>query len=108
MCSNLRTCTLEITQIYRTFLMHLGEPRFIKPGLRSKQKSPLTRPSNSGLRTNRDKFELAQETESIPLTEIYVPAARVTEFIFDNGLATIECPADIRTWVQGRLYHPNY
>ncbi|HYY29573.1 MAG TPA: malic enzyme-like NAD(P)-binding protein, partial [Chthoniobacterales bacterium] len=35
-------------------------------------------------------------------------AARVAEFIFDNGLATVECPADIRTWVEGQLYHPNY
>jgi malate dehydrogenase (oxaloacetate-decarboxylating)(NADP+) len=35
-------------------------------------------------------------------------AARVAEFILDNGLATVERPADIRTWVEGQLYHPNY
>jgi malate dehydrogenase (oxaloacetate-decarboxylating)(NADP+) len=35
-------------------------------------------------------------------------AARVAEFMFDNGLATVERPADIRTWVEGELYHPNY
>jgi len=35
-------------------------------------------------------------------------AARVAEFIFDNGLATVERPSDIRTWVEGQLYHPNY
>ena len=35
-------------------------------------------------------------------------AARVAEFMFNNGLATVERPADIRTWVEGQLYHPNY
>jgi malate dehydrogenase (oxaloacetate-decarboxylating)(NADP+) len=34
--------------------------------------------------------------------------ARVAKFLFDNGLATVERPADIRTWVEGQLYHPNY
>jgi malate dehydrogenase (oxaloacetate-decarboxylating)(NADP+) len=34
--------------------------------------------------------------------------ARVAEYIFDNGLATVERPADIRTWVEGQLYRPNY
>jgi malate dehydrogenase (oxaloacetate-decarboxylating)(NADP+) len=34
--------------------------------------------------------------------------ARVAEFMFDNGLATVERPADIRAWVEGQLYHPNY
>lgn len=34
--------------------------------------------------------------------------ARVAEFTFDNGLATVERPADIRTWIQGQLYHPSY
>jgi malate dehydrogenase (oxaloacetate-decarboxylating)(NADP+) len=35
-------------------------------------------------------------------------AERVAEFIFDNGLATVERPADIRSWVKGQLYHPQY
>jgi malate dehydrogenase (oxaloacetate-decarboxylating)(NADP+) len=35
-------------------------------------------------------------------------AARVAEFMFDNGLATVERPADIRSWIEGQLYHPQY
>ena len=38
-------------------------PEFIRSGLKSTQKSPLTPPSNSELRTNRDKFESTRETE---------------------------------------------
>ena len=34
--------------------------------------------------------------------------SRVVEFIFDNGLATVERPADIHTWIEGQLYHPSY
>ena len=34
--------------------------------------------------------------------------ARVAEFMFDKRLATVERPADIRTWVEEQLYHPNY
>src|SRR5215469_9847625 len=35
-------------------------------------------------------------------------AARVAEFMFDNGLATVERPADVRPWIAGQLYHLNY
>lgn len=35
-------------------------------------------------------------------------AARVAEFMFDNGLATVERPADIRSWVEGQLYRAEY
>src|SRR5246500_3539709 len=35
-------------------------------------------------------------------------AARVARFMFDNGLATVERPADIRAWIEGQLYHPQY
>ena len=35
-------------------------------------------------------------------------AERVAEFIFNNGLATVERPADIRSWIGGQLYHPQY
>jgi malate dehydrogenase (oxaloacetate-decarboxylating)(NADP+) len=35
-------------------------------------------------------------------------AARVAEFMFDNGLATVERPSDIRAWVEGQLYRPQY
>jgi malate dehydrogenase (oxaloacetate-decarboxylating)(NADP+) len=35
-------------------------------------------------------------------------AARVARFMFDNGLATVERPSDIRAWIEGQLYHPQY
>jgi malate dehydrogenase (oxaloacetate-decarboxylating)(NADP+) len=35
-------------------------------------------------------------------------ATRVAEFMFDNGLATVERPSDIRAWIEGQLYIPSY
>jgi malate dehydrogenase (oxaloacetate-decarboxylating)(NADP+) len=35
-------------------------------------------------------------------------ATRTAEYIFDNGLATVKRPADIRSWIQGQLYKPQY
>ena len=35
-------------------------------------------------------------------------ATRVAGYMFDNGLATVERPADIHAWVEGQLYRPNY
>jgi malate dehydrogenase (oxaloacetate-decarboxylating)(NADP+) len=35
-------------------------------------------------------------------------AARVAEFMFDHGLAQVERPRDIRGWIEGQLYKPQY
>ena len=35
-------------------------------------------------------------------------AARVAEFMFDEGLAQVERPRDIRAWIEGQLYKPQY
>jgi malate dehydrogenase (oxaloacetate-decarboxylating)(NADP+) len=35
-------------------------------------------------------------------------AERVAEFIFDKGMATVERPGDIRSWIAEQLYHPQY
>lgn len=35
-------------------------------------------------------------------------ATRVAEFIFDQGLATVERPADIRAWIENQVYRPHY
>ncbi len=40
-------------------------------------------------------------------TEI-TTAARVAEFMFDQGLAQVERPSDIRTWIEGQLYKAQY
>jgi malate dehydrogenase (oxaloacetate-decarboxylating)(NADP+) len=35
-------------------------------------------------------------------------AARVAEFMFDSGLAQAKRPPDIRSWIEGQLYKPEY
>jgi malate dehydrogenase (oxaloacetate-decarboxylating)(NADP+) len=35
-------------------------------------------------------------------------AARVAKVVFDAGLATVERPTDIRSWIEGHLYNPQY
>ncbi len=35
-------------------------------------------------------------------------ATRVAEFIFDQGQATVERPGDIRAWIEGMTYKPEY
>jgi malate dehydrogenase (oxaloacetate-decarboxylating)(NADP+) len=35
-------------------------------------------------------------------------ATRVAEFMFDEGLAQVERPRDIRAWIEGQLYRPEY
>ena len=40
-------------------------------------------------------------------TEI-TTAVRVTEFMFDKGLAQVERPHDIRAWLEGLTYRPHY
>jgi len=35
-------------------------------------------------------------------------ATHVAEFMFDHGLAQVERPRDIRAWIEGQLYRPQY
>ena len=35
-------------------------------------------------------------------------ATHVGEFMFDHGLAQVERPRDIRAWIEGQLYRPQY
>jgi malate dehydrogenase (oxaloacetate-decarboxylating)(NADP+) len=35
-------------------------------------------------------------------------ASRVAEFMFDQGLAQVERPRDVRGWIEGQLYTPQY
>ncbi len=35
-------------------------------------------------------------------------ATRVAEFMFDKGLAQAERPRDVRAWIEGQLYKPQY
>ena len=55
----------------------------------------------------RDQGMLFPSQADILEVEVAI-ATRVAEFIFDNGLATTERPTDIRTWIEGQLYNPQY
>lgn len=35
-------------------------------------------------------------------------ATRVAEFMFDHGVARVKRPSDIRSWIEGQLYRPQY
>ena len=35
-------------------------------------------------------------------------ATRLAEYIFDAGAATVERPKDVRAWIEGLTYKPEY
>jgi malate dehydrogenase (oxaloacetate-decarboxylating)(NADP+) len=35
-------------------------------------------------------------------------AARVAKVVFDAGLAMVERPTDLYSWIEGQFYHPRY
>jgi malate dehydrogenase (oxaloacetate-decarboxylating)(NADP+) len=55
----------------------------------------------------RAKGMLFPGQDNILETEI-TTAARVAEFMFDEGLAQVERPRDIRGWIERHLYKPQY
>ena len=55
----------------------------------------------------RDKGMLFPSQSNILETEV-ATATRVAEFMFDQGLATAERPAEIRPWIEAMLYKPQY
>jgi malate dehydrogenase (oxaloacetate-decarboxylating)(NADP+) len=55
----------------------------------------------------RMKGMLFPSQANILETEV-TTAARVAEFMFDQGLAQVERPRDIRAWIEGQLYKPQY
>lgn len=56
---------------------------------------------------DRDHGMLFPRQNAILETEI-TTAARVAEFIFDQGEATVERPRDIRAWIESMVYTPKY
>lgn len=46
-------------------------------------------------------------TENVLDMEV-TAAVHVAEYIFDQGMATVERPANIRQWIEGMLYRPEY
>jgi malate dehydrogenase (oxaloacetate-decarboxylating)(NADP+) len=55
----------------------------------------------------RAKGMLFPSQANILETEV-TTAARVAEFMFDQGLAPVERPRDIRSWIERQLYKPEY
>jgi len=55
----------------------------------------------------RDHGMLFPSQANILEVEVAI-ATRTAEFMFDNGLATVERPADIRHWIEEQLYDPQY
>lgn len=55
----------------------------------------------------RAKGMLFPGQDNILETEI-TTAARIAEFMFDEGLAQVERPRDIRAWIERQLYKPQY
>jgi len=55
----------------------------------------------------REKGMLFPSQANILETEL-TTATRVAEFMFDKGLAQVERPRDIRAWIEGQLYKPQY
>src|SRR5215813_13850418 len=55
----------------------------------------------------REKGMLFPSQANILETEV-TTATRVAEFMFDKGLAQASRPRDIRDWIEGQLYKPEY
>lgn len=53
------------------------------------------------------KGMLYPSQDAILETEV-TTAARVVEYMFDAGLARVPRPRDIRAWIEGQLYKPQY
>jgi malate dehydrogenase (oxaloacetate-decarboxylating)(NADP+) len=55
----------------------------------------------------RAKGMLFPSQANILETEV-TTATRVAEFMFEKGLAQVERPRDVRVWIEGQLYKPQY
>jgi malate dehydrogenase (oxaloacetate-decarboxylating)(NADP+) len=55
----------------------------------------------------REKGMLFPSQANILETEV-TTATRVAAFMFEKGLAQVERPRDIRAWIEGQLYKPEY
>ncbi|MBO1324603.1 NAD-dependent malic enzyme [Acetobacter sp. TBRC 12305] len=57
--------------------------------------------------TARERGKLYPPQDDI-LEVSVTSAARIAEYIFDHGMATVERPADIRAWIESLTYVPHY
>ncbi|MFT9258094.1 MAG: NAD-dependent malic enzyme [Acetobacter sp.] len=57
--------------------------------------------------TARERGRLYPPQDDI-LDVCVTSAARIAEYIFDRGMATVDRPTDIRAWIEGLTYRPHY
>lgn len=57
--------------------------------------------------SQRAKGMLFPSQDQILETEV-TTATRIAEYMFESGLAQVERPRDIRAWIEGLLYKPQY
>jgi malate dehydrogenase (oxaloacetate-decarboxylating)(NADP+) len=55
----------------------------------------------------RAKGMLFPSQDDVLETEV-TTATRVADFMFEKGLAQVERPRDVRAWIEGQLYKPQY
>ena len=56
---------------------------------------------------DRDKGMLFPRQDNILATEL-TTATRIAEYLFDQGLATVDRPVDVRAWIESVIYRPAY
>ena len=56
---------------------------------------------------SRAKGRLFPVQSNILETEV-TTATRVAEYMFEKGMAQVERPKDVRSWIEGQLYQPKY
>src|SRR3981081_805541 len=73
----------------------------------SASSSPLRPPPIRSARISAQSACYFRGQDNIRETEV-TTATRVAEFMFDEGLAQVKRPRDIRAWIEGQLYKPQY
>ena len=63
--------------------------------------------ANQVMDTQRAKGMLYPPTENVLEMEL-TAATHVAQYIFDQGMATVERPANVRQWIESLLYRPEY
>ena len=83
---------------------YVARPRFVTDGCFIAAAQATADQVEAGLRA---RGRLYPSQANILETEV-TTATRVAEFMFDQGLAQVARPRDVRTWIEQQLYKPEY
>ena len=83
---------------------YVARPRFVTDGCFIAAAQATADQVEAGLRA---RGRLYPSQANILETEV-TTATRVAEFMFDQGLAQVARPCDVRTWIEQQLYKPEY